>query len=288
MRGKVILYFTLLIIIVIFFVISVCGAYGSGDGDSLIVADFSGMPGDTVVDSIIMINSFPVWGFSFRVVFDSAVLTPIKIYRSTRTDYFLSWSSELKERWLYHYGFASGTGPGQGRPPLEIGRGAVAYVVFAVDTDADSGRAYNIELQDDPGSPPKVNVFVDTLYNMTYPHLKNGKFTVGPEGVDDVSDCMRPNSFSLDQNYPNPFNPTTVIRYKLSAVDGLRSGVTLKVYNIVGQLVKTLADESQAAGSYSVVWDGRSAKGEEVSSGVYIYRLRVGDKVLSKRMVLLR
>ena len=286
MRKGTVRCFTFFNIIVLFFVISACGAYGLGSGDSLIVADFFGMPGDTVVDSVIAVNTFPVAGFSFRLVYDSTVLVPIRIDPTSRTDYFLNWVSELKGGWLYHYCFASGMG--QSRPPLDIGRGAVAYIVFAVDTIADSGQVYDIEFQDDPGPPPKQNSFVDTLYNEIPPSLKNGKFTVGPSGVDNTTDCIRPNSFSLDQNYPNPFNSTTAISYQLSAINNKRPAVTLRVYNIAGQLVKTLIDERQGAGNHSVLWDGKNGEGDEVSSGVYIYKLRVGNRVLSRKMVLLR
>jgi len=97
-----------------------------------------------------------------------------------------------------------------------------------------------------------------------------------------------PNSFSLAQNYPNPFNPTTTIRYQLSAVRGRPSAVSLKIYNILGQEVRTLVDKEQAPGYYSVNWDGRNAQGREVTSGVYFYRLKVGDYAKTMKMVLLK
>ncbi len=103
-----------------------------------------------------------------------------------------------------------------------------------------------------------------------------------------------PESYSLSQNYPNPFNPTTAISYavpstgQLAADGGRPTSVTLKVYNILGQEVRTLVDEKQVPGHYSVSWDGRDSRGKGVSSGIYIYRLDAGGYSSSRKMVLLR
>ncbi|UCF06524.1 MAG: PQQ-binding-like beta-propeller repeat protein [bacterium] len=92
-----------------------------------------------------------------------------------------------------------------------------------------------------------------------------------------------PNAFSLD-NYPNPFNATTVITYGLP-VD---CDVTLTIYNLMGQKVKTLVNEHQGSGYKSVNWDGRNEEGIEVSSGIYFYRLRAGSHTEIKKMILLK
>lgn len=90
--------------------------------------------------------------------------------------------------------------------------------------------------------------------------------------------------FKLFQNYPNPFNPTTIISYKLP----VSSEVELKIYNLLGQKVRSLVNERKPAGFYQVQWDGRDETGKEVSSGVYIYRLKAGDFIQSKKMLLIR
>lgn len=91
-------------------------------------------------------------------------------------------------------------------------------------------------------------------------------------------------SFQLFQNHPNPFNPTTRIRYRIPA--GM--SVSLKVYNMLGEEVRTLVDKYHHAGSYEVEWDGRMSSGARAASGVYVYRL-AGEKVSEvRKMVLLQ
>jgi flagellar hook assembly protein FlgD len=78
-----------------------------------------------------------------------------------------------------------------------------------------------------------------------------------------------PTEYGLDPNYPNPFNPTTVINYALPR----ESRVTLRIYNIIGQKVVTLVEETRGAGYYEVLWDGRNEAGVSISSGVYFFRI---------------
>ena len=104
----------------------------------------------------------------------------------------------------------------------------------------------------------------------------------------DVSDEMTPVSLpekpALNQNYPNPFNPSTEIGFDLPK----SSFVSLDIYDVLGRKVTTLINEHLAAGSKRVQWDGRDNAGAEVASGVYFYRLRTGDQVEVKKMVLLK
>ena len=89
---------------------------------------------------------------------------------------------------------------------------------------------------------------------------------------------------SLDQNYPNPFNPSTTIAYSIQN-DGL---IELKVYNIKGQLVKTLVKGEQQTGSYEVVWNGKDSNEKSISSGVYFYKLSTKDETIMKKMLMLK
>ena len=93
-----------------------------------------------------------------------------------------------------------------------------------------------------------------------------------------------PQRFTLDQNYPNPFNSGTSIRYALERL----GAVKLTVYNLAGQQVATLVRGTREAGAYTVSWDGRDDDGKELASGMYMYRLRAGDGVLTHKLLLLR
>ncbi len=293
MIRKAVGIFVFLSFFVLSFFVFGYGAVELDGGDSLIVADFSGMPGDTVVDSVVAVNPYPLKGFDFRVVYDSTLLIPLVVSPTPRTDYFLTWEPELSQNgWLYLIALTDGLYGGT-RPPMESGRGAIAYLVFLVSSDAESGQVSEIKFE---SAPPKNNSFVDTSFKWILPSLKNGRFTVGPSGVGNGSDCFIPHSLSLSQNYPNPFNSTTAISYAVPSTGQLsvvsQSHITLRVYNIAGQLVRTLVDEGQGPGVYSVSWDGRDVQGHEVGSGVYFYRLKVegdGLKVSeTRRMILLR
>jgi len=89
---------------------------------------------------------------------------------------------------------------------------------------------------------------------------------------------------SLEQNHPNPFNPETTIRFTLEA----QTHVRLSVYDAKGRQVTTLIDDARSAGPHMARWNGTDAAGAPVSSGVYFYRMRAGNRSLSKRMVLLK
>lgn len=99
-----------------------------------------------------------------------------------------------------------------------------------------------------------------------------------------------PTTFMLYQNYPNPFNPTTRIDFDINNSDG-GTGVEqarLKIYNILGQHIRTLVDKDMAPGHYSISWDATDNSGRSVATGIYLYRLEVGAKFQTKKMLLLK
>jgi len=99
-----------------------------------------------------------------------------------------------------------------------------------------------------------------------------------------IKDNKLPHKFSLSQNIPNPFNPKTCINFQIPKTVQIK----LEIYSIIGQKVRTLVNEIKSPGFYSANWDGRNEYGIEVSSGVYLYRITMGDKTFTKKMLLMR
>jgi hypothetical protein len=99
-----------------------------------------------------------------------------------------------------------------------------------------------------------------------------------------LDQAMLPTTFALGQNYPNPFNPETVIELALPTT----GEVSLNIYNVAGQLVKTLVNGTTPAGYYQIRWDGRDAEGISVSSGVYFYKITTKDFSETRKMLLVK
>jgi len=119
------------------------------------------------------------------------------------------------------------------------------------------------------------------------------RFTSGTDVREVDEGKSLPSDFSLFQNYPNPFNPSTTIPFTVRGKGqgvGVKSPIrtTLTIYNILGQRVRALVDEDKFPGEYKVFWDGKDGQGKDVASGIYFYKVKVGDLVETKRMVLLK
>jgi hypothetical protein len=93
-----------------------------------------------------------------------------------------------------------------------------------------------------------------------------------------------PTRIVLSQNYPNPFNPETKIPYHMQNA----GDVSIVIYDLLGQKVRTLVNEFKVAGSYETQWNGLTDIGAQAASGVYIYKLTTADKQISKKMNLIR
>ncbi len=97
-------------------------------------------------------------------------------------------------------------------------------------------------------------------------------------------DNLVPVAFMLSQNYPNPFNPTTKIVYSIPE----NGQVFLEIYNNIGQKIRSLVNENQNSGRYTIEWDGMNDKGLKVTSGIYFYQLRSNGFIETKKMAILR
>jgi hypothetical protein len=140
------------------------------------------------------------------------------------------------------------------------------FILRTVLSDAQEVKSFKIDL-------------TGRLYNIW-------GVVVGEVRLDQTVASPLPTQYVLLQNYPNPFNSVTGIRYSLPAA----GHVVLNVYHLTGQLVRTLVNDPIEAGQYTVEWDGRDDRGQEVSSGIYLYRLSAngGQFTAVRRMVLLK
>ncbi len=126
----------------------------------------------------------------------------------------------------------------------------------------------------------------DTVFVLTTrPLSTDDKFTFQTTRINVVlsneDKIQSPYNFKLDQNYPNPFNPVTTINFQLPK----EGRIKLVVYNIIGEKVKTLVDEIRTQGNHKIVFNSNS---EKLSSGVYFYTIEFADKIISKKMILLK
>jgi len=100
----------------------------------------------------------------------------------------------------------------------------------------------------------------------------------------DKAHSILPTEHRLYQNYPNPFNPVTIINFEV-AVSG---HIELKIYNVLGQEIRTLVNSAKPAGAHQVIWDGRDNGGRVVSGGIYFYNLQAGAVVQTRKMLFIR
>jgi hypothetical protein len=105
-----------------------------------------------------------------------------------------------------------------------------------------------------------------------------------PQELTELTIGRAPMTYGLAQNYPNPFNPMTQIRYQLPKA----SKVQLTIYDAFGQKIRTLVNDHQHAGFYTILWDGRNDAGLQVASGIYVYRVQAEGFTETKKMVLIK
>ncbi|MFH2047877.1 MAG: T9SS type A sorting domain-containing protein, partial [bacterium] len=124
---------------------------------------------------------------------------------------------------------------------------------------------------------------VETKETFTFEDGNGARVEISNLTAGDHSDVL-PTEYSLSQNYPNPFNPTTTIEFSLPTAGQAK----IEVYNILGELVTTPFDGFAGAGENSIVWDGTNSSGQNVSSGIYFYRLTADEYTETRKMTLLK
>jgi len=156
----------------------------------------------------------------------------------------------------------------EGSPWIPIDWTGWQLVIFDLAVDPVVGWVNGNGVLDGP------NVSLDSFQIM-----KAEATAVEPQSISEV-----PSQYSLSQNYPNPFNAETRIQFAIQEA----GHVSLKVYNVTGQLVRELVDETMPAGSHSTVWNGRDETGQALASGVYFCRMVSGSYAESIKMSFLR
>ena len=146
-------------------------------------------------------------------------------------------------------------------------------MVFIIINSAFSQSAFlNIKMAD--GST--IQYSINEITKITFDNVTN---------IDDsrkIGSVL--NSFKLLQNYPNPFNPTTTIEYEIP----IKGFVEIKIFNVNGKLIKTINREHEIQGNYVAKWDGKNNFGNSVASGLYLYRARFENSIISKRMIFIK
>ena len=123
-----------------------------------------------------------------------------------------------------------------------------------------------------------VLVFLITVIN-SFADDNNKHFNKSSDGIGSGVSSINSDDYKLYQNFPNPFNPVTKLSYKID----VKGHVTLRVYNLVGQVVRVMVNEVQEPGKYEVKFDA-----SDLSTGVYLYKLQINDFTSVKRMTLLK
>jgi hypothetical protein len=129
---------------------------------------------------------------------------------------------------------------------------------------------------------PLTSILGSDLSSISAPLYTGGTYRV--VWGQNLGSAVLPAQMELSQNYPNPFNPETTIRFSLPQAGQVR----LQIFDILGRQVISLLNEQRAAGYHQVVWSGMNGQGSPVASGIYFYRLQMGGKQISKKMILLR
>ncbi len=183
----------------------------------------------------------------------------------------LATQSEVEDVIPYSWAGTKGEGHHVGGPDFDLS------TLRSIQLDTKEGGQFTSYPWPDGGNPVgRADYLIDELV-LT---LNEGS---GVNAIDGTETVM-PLTYSLADNFPNPFNPTTNITYAIPA----SNHVTIKIYNSLGQTVKTLVDQYMSAGTYQITWDGTNLNGVTVPSGVYFYQMQSSHFNVTKKMLLMK
>lgn len=215
-----------------------------------------GSPGEQIVFPVISGQGEKIYSCDIMLTYDSKILKFFELRTTELSKQFQSMVNEIEEGKLRIGSFGT---------HAIAEEGAYLEVVFEVI-----------------GKHGDVSKFDLESYRINDESERHGSatFIVG------VNPNEIPKNYALPQNYPNPFNPETVIKYELANTTPQRT--IIQIFNIKGELVKTLVDKNHAGGRYTVTWYGTDEKSLIVASGLYIVRLMTGKYVQSIKMAKLK
>lgn len=166
---------------------------------------------------------------------------------------------------------------------------AAFFMLFFIPSDLISqsteGKTVQGYIEDHEGEPRTdgtVKIYEEET-EIGSGEIENGYFSIDDVVTDVEETGQLTPIFTLENNYPNPFNPSTKIRFSIDHPQQ----VTLKVYDVLGQEVKTLVDDFLNTGSYETSWKADNENRQGVAAGMYIYRLKGEEQVKNKKMILL-
>jgi hypothetical protein len=160
--------------------------------------------------------------------------------------------------------------------------GGVTYPDTLANGAYDSTFTWNVPDIEEPSC--RIKIIVKDGGDNEDVDTSDANFEIGEGTGVAFVDHRAPMDVSLEQNRPNPFNPVTEILFGIPRP----MNVSLRVYSVEGRLIQTLAEGVFEAGYHSAAWFGEDRSGVEVSSGIYFYRLETPEKVLTRKMLMLK
>jgi hypothetical protein len=220
------------------------------------IDDIAGVAGDIIRVPLMIDNPEGISAFGFDLSYPADLLTFKSISRTAITNDWVALDGNATESNQIKVG-------GFHTDAISTNKAAaIAEIIFVVKEGATSEGLLDI---------------TNTTDDFAQAHINSGAFS------NDKS-ISTPSVYKLDQNFPNPFNMDTEFSFQLPAA----VNVKFSIYNISGQKIRTLINVHMEAGTHKTHWDGRDDYGQDMASGIYVYKLETADVVLSKKMILLK
>ena len=159
------------------------------------------------------------------------------------------------------------------------------FTVISGDNYVEADENWNQYSYDlDAYANQSIRVAIQCVSSDAFVFFVDDFAVTAPEGTPNNEDITPVTVTSLNSNYPNPFNPETTISYDMKS----GGNVAIEVYNILGQKVKTLVNETKTAGNHTVVWNGSNDNNDKVASGIYFYKMKTDSYSKTYKMILMK